>query len=246
MPNSFLWIGLVVVWLFVLVPMLVNNRPRIRQTSDAALATRVLYRGDQRPVLRGPAVGHRSDPDWQAEPDHFGYDAEDLVDTHAEEDDFAAEQDLFDDYVPVRRGRGGFDPEADAIAREARYAFRQRLVLALVLATLVTAALSLIISPTMWWAFAACLVTLVGYMTYLRRQVQIEQEVRRRRTERLARSRSAGEFRSDEELEMIPDRLRRPGAVVLEVDDGDPEFDYLEHFDEQPMYQTTLRRAAGE
>ncbi len=40
MPNSLLWIGLVAVWLFVLVPMLVTKRPRIRQTTDAALATR--------------------------------------------------------------------------------------------------------------------------------------------------------------------------------------------------------------
>ncbi|WP_072689597.1 divisome protein SepX/GlpR [Rhodococcus marinonascens] len=246
MPNSFLWIGLVVVWLFVLVPMLVNNRPRIWQTSDAALATRVLYRGDQRPVRRGPAAGHRSDPYWQEEPDHFGYDAEDLVDTHAEEDDFDGEQDPVDEYVPARRGRGGFDPEADAIAREAKYAFRQRLVLGLVLATIATAALGLIISPLMWWAFVACLVGLVGYMAYLRQQVQIEREVRRRRTARLGRSRLGVESRSDEELRMIPARLRRPGVVVLEVDDGDPEFDHLEHFDEEPMYQTTLRRAAGE
>ena len=126
MPNSFLWIGLVVVWLFVLVPMLVNNRPRIRQTSDAALATRVLHRGDERPVQRGPAAGHRSDPYWQPEPDHYGYDAEDLVDTHAEEDEFDGERAPVGEYVPARRGRGGFDPEADAIAREARYAFRQR------------------------------------------------------------------------------------------------------------------------
>ncbi|AOW91833.1 hypothetical protein BFN03_01630 [Rhodococcus sp. WMMA185] len=246
MPNSFLWIGLVVVWLFVLVPMLVNNRPRIRQTSDAALATRVLYRGDQLPVRRGPAAGHRSDPYWQAEPDHFGYDAEDLVDTHAEEDDFVGEHELVDDFVPVRRGRGGFDPEADAIAREARYAFRQRMVLGLFFATIVTAALSLIISPLMWWAFATCMVGLVGYMAYLRRQVQIEQEVRRRRTERLGRSRLGVESRSDEEMRMIPARLRRPGAVLLEVDDGDPEFDHLEHFDEESMDQTPLRRAVGE
>lgn len=54
MPSSFVWIGLVAVWLFVLVPMLVNKRPRIRQTSDAALATRVLHRGDSNPVQRGP------------------------------------------------------------------------------------------------------------------------------------------------------------------------------------------------
>ena len=66
MPNSLLWIGLVAVWLFVLVPMLVTKRPRIRQTTDAALATRVLHRGDDEPITpRGPAAGHRSDPHWR-------------------------------------------------------------------------------------------------------------------------------------------------------------------------------------
>ena len=35
--------------------------------------------------------------------------------------------------MPTRRGRGGFDPQADAIARAARYSFRQRAVLGLVL-----------------------------------------------------------------------------------------------------------------
>ncbi|QDQ91199.1 hypothetical protein FND50_10520 [Rhodococcus sp. WB9] len=246
MPNSFLWIGLVVVWLFVLVPMLVNNRPRIRQTSDAALATRVLHRGDERPVQRGPAAGHRSDPYWQPEPDHYGYDAEDLVDTHAEEDEFDGERAPVGEYVPARRGRGGFDPEADAIAREARYTFRQRSVLGLAFATIMSAALGLIISPLMWWAFAAGVVGLLGYLAYLRRQVQIEQEIRRRRTARLNRSRLGVESRSDEELRLIPARLRRPGAVVLEVDDEDPEFDHLEHFDDAPMQQATMRRAAGE
>ena len=109
-----------------------------------------------------------------------------------------------------------------------------------------SAALGLIISPLMWWAFAAGVVGLFGYLAYLRRQVQIEQEIRRRRTARLNRSRLGVESRSDEELRLIPARLRRPGAVVLEVDDEDPEFDHLEHFDDAPVQQATMRRAAGE
>lgn len=245
MPNSFLWIGLVVVWLFVLVPMLVNNRPRIRQTTDAALATRVLHRGDKRPVQRGPAAGHRSDPNWQPEPDRYGYDAEDLVDTHAAEDDLESERSPVDEYVPTRRGRGGFDPEADAIAREARYAFRQRALLLLVFASIIAAALALIISPLMWWVFGAGVTGLVGYLAYLRRQVQIEKEIRRRRTARLSRSRLGVESHTDEELRLVPSRLRRPGAVVLEVDDEDPEFDHLGRFEEQPI-KRTMRRASGE
>ncbi len=41
-PQSLLWISLVVLWLFVLVPMLINRRDTVRRTSDVALATRVL------------------------------------------------------------------------------------------------------------------------------------------------------------------------------------------------------------
>ena len=41
-PQSLLWISLVVLWLFVLVPMLISKRDTVRRTSDVALATRVL------------------------------------------------------------------------------------------------------------------------------------------------------------------------------------------------------------
>lgn len=66
-PQSLLWISLVVLWLFVLVPMLVSKRDAVRRTSDVALATRVLTSGSSARLLKraGPAAGHRSDPDWQ-------------------------------------------------------------------------------------------------------------------------------------------------------------------------------------
>ncbi|MEI7717637.1 MAG: gephyrin-like molybdotransferase receptor GlpR, partial [Mycobacterium sp.] len=68
-PQSLLWISLVVLWLFVLVPMLVSKRDAVRRTSDVALATRVLNGGAGAKLLKrtGPAAGHRSDPDWMPE-----------------------------------------------------------------------------------------------------------------------------------------------------------------------------------
>ncbi len=65
-PQSLLWISLVVLWLFVLVPMLVSKRDAVRRTSDVALATRVLNGGGNSRLIKrsGPAAGHRSDPDW--------------------------------------------------------------------------------------------------------------------------------------------------------------------------------------
>ncbi len=68
-PQSLLWISLVVLWLFVLVPMLISKRDAVRRTSDVALATRVLNGGVGSRLLKrtGPAAGHRSDPDWKPE-----------------------------------------------------------------------------------------------------------------------------------------------------------------------------------
>ena len=73
------------------------------------------------------------------------------------------------------------------------------------------------------------------------------------------------ESREDAELSVVPPRLRRPGAVVLEVDDEDPAFDVLDlHHDEldtdpgrhdrpaprrpehrEPLLWEPLRRAVG-
>src|SRR6476659_1288601 len=78
-PQSLLWISLVVLWLFVLVPMLVSKRENVRRTSDVALATRVLNSSGGRLLRkRRPAAGHFSDPHWRptvhAEDDFDGDD----------------------------------------------------------------------------------------------------------------------------------------------------------------------------
>lgn len=241
MPNSLLWIGLVAVWLFVLVPMLVTKRPRIRQTTDAALATRVLHRGDDEPITpRGPAAGHRSDPHWRPSRDRtHRRPAEDRMNTELDDrpdldsddtyrDEERPQRARVRDYEPRRRGRGGFDPHADAVASAARYEFRQRTVLGLLIAAIMTAALAIIVSSAMWWLAGLAVTALVGYLFYLRRQVRLEQEIRRRRLARLQRSR-AGEAHDGSE---VPGRLRRPGAVVLEADDEDPEFEHLDRYED--------------
>ena len=81
------------------------------------------------------------------------------------------------------------------------------------------------------WAWYVCggtgAVTLL-YLGYLRRQTRIEERVRRRRVQRMARSRLGVENTEDRDLDLLPSRLRRPGAVVLEIDDEDPIFEHLE------------------
>ncbi len=60
-PQSLLWISLVVLWLFVLVPMLISKRDAVRRTSDVALATRVLNTGaGARLLRRGTTCGRAS------------------------------------------------------------------------------------------------------------------------------------------------------------------------------------------
>jgi hypothetical protein len=350
-PQSLLWISLVVLWLFVLVPMLVSKRDAVRRTSDVALATRVLTSGQNARLLRrsGPAAGHHSDPDWrpsaddldsldddepldaehqgavvlaaapqrEAEPDYLdvdiveedsdalpvgstadhpledplptageaaqvGLDSEDEVD--AESTGVAADSDGVEfadepaedgaedeyEYVPDSSGIEAApdaepDAESDAVpagdalgaARRRRYEsktaeavsarkyrFRKRMVTSMAVALLATAVLAYLVAPWAWWLCGAVGAVTVLYLGYLRRQTRIEEQLRRRRAQRIRRSRLGVENTDDPDLDVVPARLRRPGAAVLEIDDEDPVFEHLDevafarHFD--------LPRAAGQ
>src|SRR5882762_8031483 len=98
-PQSLLWISLVVLWLFVLVPMLISKRDAVRRTSDVALSTRVLNDGAGSRLLRrrgGPAAGHRSDPDWKPEED-WADEPVDGVYADADQDHQDEEDEEFED-----------------------------------------------------------------------------------------------------------------------------------------------------
>ena len=45
MPTSVLWVTLIAVWLFVLVPMVLRGRPQARKSTEAAANTRLVHRG---------------------------------------------------------------------------------------------------------------------------------------------------------------------------------------------------------
>ena len=116
-PQSLLWISLVVLWLFVLVPMLVNKRDTVRRTSDVALATRVVNNGVKSRLIRrsGPAAGHRHDPDWRPV-EEFVEDYPDIDDDAVGEvEDFANQRDMIREY--------------DDAVREARVGSRSRSVM---------------------------------------------------------------------------------------------------------------------
>ncbi|SDG79676.1 hypothetical protein SAMN05216553_111292 [Lentzea fradiae] len=92
-----------------------------------------------------------------------------------------------EEYVerPFRRGRGGYDPETAALVAQAKYAFRRRVVAVLLAAALVTGIAAGVFYTPLWYVHGALDLIVVGYLTYLRRQVRMEEEIRARRLARL-------------------------------------------------------------
>ena len=332
-PQSLLWISLVVLWLFVLVPMLVSKRDAVRRTSDVALATRVLNSDATGRLIKrvGVSAGHRSDPDWRPEEDEYDElddaddedDADDTptsrvvvtvaaeapaeemlpdpvdvdvidpdsaalpvgdaaaeeetdtevtlaveVDDDDHEEDTAFDDDDADQYeyvddtsgIPVaadeplagasatfsRRHQHDADTAAAVSAR--KYAFRKRMLTIMASTLVVTATLAFLLTSSAWWLFSTTSVATVLYLGYLRRQTRIEERVQRRRAQRMARSQLGVENTYDREYDVVPSRLRRPGAVVLEIDDEDPTFEHLEYATHARDYSwhRDLPRAVGQ
>ncbi|HYQ36079.1 MAG TPA: gephyrin-like molybdotransferase receptor GlpR [Mycobacterium sp.] len=337
-PQSLLWISLVVLWLFVLVPMLISKRDAVRRTSDVALATRVLNGGVASRLLKrgGPAAGHRSDPHWKpdegaaedqdqyhdthegereddtddlqaarpvvmqvaaaesTEPDYLDVDIvedsgalpagsgaeasdagaegvdEDAVvdetesDAEADQDDryeyvedssgLEPEEDADEDedsrefVAPGRSRRRRFDTKTAAAVSARKYTFRKRVLMLMAVFLVGSAAAAFEVSPTAWWVCGSATALTLLYLVYLRRQTRIEEKVRHRRMQRISRARLGVENAYDREYDVVPSRLRRPGAVVLEIDDEDPIFEHLENA--MPMrtfgWPRDLPRAVGE
>ncbi|MDA2894242.1 hypothetical protein PDG61_25260 [Mycolicibacterium sp. BiH015] len=342
-PQSLLWISLVVLWLFVLVPMLISKRDAVRRTSDVALATRVLNSGAGARLRRrrGPASGHRSDPDWQpsaedadlddeatpsrsvvmvaaeadgadGEPDYLDVDVvedsgalpvadiaeavkaetdeltldfdgiserdaerDEQVTAAAEEGERDTSEDtgvysviddeyeydgdtddaensdeqpsepqarIADSLSDARRRRRESTTAAAVSAR--KYRFRARTIAVMAVLMLASAVAAFTWSSTMWYATAATATVTLLYLAYLRRQTRIEEQLRRRRAQRMARSRLGVENTSDRDYDVTPARLRRPGAAVLEIDDEDPAFEHLDYVPFSRHYD--LPRAAGQ
>ncbi|MHA6802298.1 divisome protein SepX/GlpR [Salinifilum ghardaiensis] len=286
MLSSLIFAALAVAWLVVLVPMFARRRQEVSKTTDSALAARVVRRGSgARPAstTRGGATA-QAPPDYVEEADGMpGSDSDELADERVEHDDEVVEFDRdrdpdrdHDDEAETRRvhsedaragrryrpGRGGFDPEAAALAARAKYARRQRMVLVLLAAALVTALLAGFAWTPLWWVHGLVDLSVIGYLTYLRRQVRIEEDVRNRRLARMSGGRQPGEDEAEHEEygdydedwseEDVPEQRRsggRTGTVAnlshaepVELDDEDPLFDELDERTWEPPY----RRAAGE
>ncbi|RSN31781.1 hypothetical protein DL990_17635 [Amycolatopsis sp. WAC 01416] len=270
MPSSVIIVALAAAWLVVLVPMVARKRQQVARTTDSALAARVVRSGSTR--HEGPeefAMAENTEP--SVEDDLAELEAEldaDLEDEEPEAEPLpqpshAARPERERQGAGYRPGRGGFDPEAADMAARAKYAFRQRVVIALLVLVVTTAAVAGFLTPTVWWANGVVDAGLIGYLAYLRRQVRIENEIRQRRLARFNNTRAprrpanAGDdesHESHEDVEVVAaerpavverkpspmSRLRRQ-AVVVDLDDEDPAFHELDEPGTRPF-----RRAAGE
>ncbi|GAA3220454.1 hypothetical protein GCM10017691_04770 [Pseudonocardia petroleophila] len=174
--------------------------------------------------------------------DAEGYDAEGYAEGYA--DGYGADgyDDGWERPAPrYRPGRGGFDPEAAAITARARYAFRQRVVLGLLVTTGLSALIAVIAVPALWWLTAVAGIALVGYLVYLRRQVKMEEAIRDRRAARMAGTRRppAAEDPELDEWARRGQEAARPAARdgdgrEDEVDDADDELDEVVPADDDP------------
>jgi hypothetical protein len=254
MPSSLIIVALVGAWLLVLVPIVARRRQEVARTADSTLAARVVRSGGVRSTAEeGLTMAEAPEVDTESETDYDEFDRlDDFDDDPADYDDYAGPR-------PYRPGRGGFDPEAAAITARARYAFRQRIVVLMLMAALVSGLVAGLLSPMVWWLHAVVDIGLVAYLGYLRRQVRIEEEIRERRTARLGNQprthtptrpeHDAHGPELDDEPEAVAEPPRRrplahqvhPGTVVVDTDDEDPMFAELDEPGALPY-----RRAVGE
>jgi hypothetical protein len=277
MPSSVIIVALAAAWLVVLVPMVARRRQQVARTADSALAARVVR------------SGRNEDREEFAMSDEHGKSRpsveDDLAELEAdlELDDDVEEPEPEPDPLPqpgrsprpererpgYRPGRGGFDPEAAEIAARAKYSFRQRVVVILLVIAVLTAGVAGFLFPLAWWGHGAVDVVLVGYLVYLRRQVRIEEEIRQRRLARFNSTRAprrpapledeelpavSSPSSSAEDVEVVepvrrevverrpsPTSRVRRSAVVVDLDDEDPAFEELDEPGTGPY-----RRAVGE
>ena len=131
--------------------------------------------------------------------------------------------------TPAFDRRYRYDPDKAAAVVARKYAARKRVLMVMALTLVLSAATAFLLTPAAWWFFSIVSAVTVLYLGYLRRQTRIEERVRRRRMQRMARSQLGVENTYDREYDVVPSRLRRPGAVVLEIDDEDPIFEHLDY-----------------
>ena len=180
----------------------------------------------------------------EPEPDGTADEYEYVDDSSGLEAPSETDLQLADSMTAARRRR--YESKTAAAVSARKYKFRKRMLalMAVILVASAAAAFTVVPVPVAWWVCGGFGAVTVLYLAYLRRQTRIEERLRRRRIQRMARSRLGVENTDDREFDLVPSRLRRPGSVVLEIDDEDPIFEHLDYGPSARDYD--LPRAAGQ
>ncbi len=133
-------------------------------------------------------------------------------------------------FVESRRGRGMYDPIASKKLADQRVQRLVTITLWLIPASVVAGVAAAFIGSWMWAAFGCIAAVTIINIVVLRRNAVAEARLQQRRLVRMRRARLGVRNAEDEELG-IPQRLRRPGAYILEVDDVDPSLQHLPFVD---------------
>lgn len=135
----------------------------------------------------------------------------------------AGDEDLA--FAAARRGRGGFDPEREKKNTATRFQRRQRTLLALIAACVVTFVIAFVAGGWTWVLPAVAVGMTAWFMVALRRVVLQERALHARRLRQLRRARMG--VAMSNHTEHPRDARLRAGSVVLDLDDESPDFDTL-------------------
>ena len=126
-------------------------------------------------------------------------------------------------FAASRRGRGGYDPERERNTAATRFQRRQRTLLGLTIACVITFVIAFVAGGWTWVLPAVAVGLTAWFMIALRKVVLKERALKERRLRQLRRARMGVAT-----AEAHPrDRHQRAGSVVLDLDDESPDFDTL-------------------
>ncbi|WP_291313503.1 gephyrin-like molybdotransferase receptor GlpR [Corynebacterium sp. UBA2622] len=154
----------------------------------------------------------------------------------------AADTELTDEEIEFARSRshrGGWDPEREKASKADRFQRRQRTLLGLIVADVVTFVAAFVAGGWVWVLPVAAIVLTAWFMAALRRVVQKERALQAHRVRQLRRARMG--VISQESGAAATRFRRRPGAVIVEMDDESPDFEQLPVYRGEPVVEEPRR-----
>lgn len=134
-----------------------------------------------------------------------------------------------EEYANVRKGRGGYDPEADRILSNSKYKKRQRNSLIMVGIVLLSIILGFTVSSKLFLLTLFSTTILGLYLVYLRQAVNLEESIRKQRIDRLRNEREKAiengfEVGSFADLTVSVDDALYKNLQPVALDEQNPDF----------------------